>query len=182
MNRNLRAYIVFKKPYLTRKRETEFMSEQQDLKLTDLDYLIGSHHLQMMKAALPFMNVSEQRLISIFVKMNELTKTMELFKEGEVATMGICSMEKQATTPVDMLNAIKPYGTTYEQDFIDLISNFMQGSRIYNNYQATMGPDAPQGEGGFKNPLDQIRNFLSPEQQSRIDTAQMMMQMIQGMT
>lgn len=158
------------------------MSEQQDIKLTDLDYLIGSHHLQMMKAALPYMNVSEQRFISIFVKMNELNKTMELFKDGEVAAMGICSMEKQATTPIDMLNAIKPFATTYEQDFIDLISNFMQGSRIYSSYQATMNPETPPAENGFKNPMDQIRNFLSPDQQSRIDTAQMLMQAMQTMT
>lgn len=29
--------------------------ENSDYKLTDLDYLIGDHHLQMIKAALPFL-------------------------------------------------------------------------------------------------------------------------------
>lgn len=159
------------------------MNEQPDLKLTDLDYLIGNHHLQMIKAALPYMNVSEQRQISMFVKMNELNRTIELFKDSEVATMGICSLGKQDSTPMDMLNAIKPYGNTEEQDFIDLISNFMQGSKLHSNYQSSMSqdPDAP-GDNNTKNPLDQIKNFLSPEQQSRIDTAQMMMQVIQGLT
>lgn len=159
------------------------MNDQPDLKLTDLDYLIGNHHLQMMKAALPYMNVSEQKLISMFVKMNELNRTIELFRDSEVASMGICSLGKQESTPLDMLNAIKPYANTSEQDFIDLISNFIQGSKIYSNYQNSMSqdPDAPS-ENNVKNPLDQIRNFLSPEQQSRIDNAQMMMQVLQGLT
>ena len=30
------------------------MNPSDDYKLTDLDYLVGDHHLQMMKAALPF--------------------------------------------------------------------------------------------------------------------------------
>ena len=37
------------------------MNENYDLKLTDLDYLIGNHHIQMVKAALPYMNLSEQK-------------------------------------------------------------------------------------------------------------------------
>ena len=36
--------------------------EQQSLRLTDLDYLTGDHHLQMMKAALPYMNAPQQRI------------------------------------------------------------------------------------------------------------------------
>ena len=36
------------------------MSEK-DLKLTDLDYATGDHHLQMMKAALPYLDIRRQR-------------------------------------------------------------------------------------------------------------------------
>ena len=35
--------------------------EKDEFKLTDLDYLIGDHHLQMIKAALPYMQISQQR-------------------------------------------------------------------------------------------------------------------------
>lgn len=47
-------------------------NEHTDYKLTDLDYLTGDHHLQMMKAALPFLNVPQQRTLSMFVKIQEL--------------------------------------------------------------------------------------------------------------
>ena len=57
-------------------------NEHIDYKLTDLDYLTGDHHLQMMKAALPFLNVPQQRALSMFVKLQELKNTFQLLKMG----------------------------------------------------------------------------------------------------
>ena len=55
------------------------MNPSDDYKLTDLDYLIGDHHLQMIKASLPYLGVPEQKAISLFVKVQELRKSVELF-------------------------------------------------------------------------------------------------------
>ena len=44
-------------------------NEHTDYKLTDLDYLTGDHHLQMMKAALPFLNVPQQRTLSMYIRI-----------------------------------------------------------------------------------------------------------------
>ncbi len=98
------------------------MTPSDDYKLTDLDYLIGDHHLQMIKAALPYLGVPEQRAISLFVKAQELRKTMELFETEEVASMGICSLEstEKSTSVRDLLNAIRPYGNPAERDMIDM--------------------------------------------------------------
>ena len=63
--------------------------EKDDYKLTDLDYLIGDHHLQMIKAALPYVQVPQQKFLSVLVKGNELMRTMELFREGPEGEMGI---------------------------------------------------------------------------------------------
>lgn len=171
------------------------MNDDQDLKLTDLDYLIGNHHLQMMKAALPFMGVSEQKMLSVFVKFNELQRTITLFKDEEVASLGICSMgaPAQKRSLPDMLNAIKPYGNTAEQDMIDLISNFLQGNRLFSSFQGNPGESEPVEAAGFnpgygpppparKSPLEQIKGFLPPEQQSKLETMQLMMQAMQQFT
>ena len=64
-------------------------NEHTDYKLTDLDYLTGDHHLQMMKAALPFLNVPQQRTLSMFVKIQELKNTFQLFEDGQTAAMEI---------------------------------------------------------------------------------------------
>ena len=112
------------------------MNNEQNVRANDLDSLIGDNHLQMMKAALPYMNVSQQRFISYFVKINELQRTVNLFEDGEVAAMGICSAgeRNRSDAPIEMLNTIKPYADPAEQDFIDLIINFFQGFKLAGSF------------------------------------------------
>ena len=138
------------------------MNPSDDYKLTDLDYLIGDHHLQMITAALPYLGVQEQKAISLFVKAQELRKTVELFETEEVASMGICSLESSEGTGSlrDLLKAIRPYGNPMERDMIDMAQNFMDG----------------------QTPMDQMRRFLTPEQQSRFETMEMMMTAFQAMS
>ena len=192
------------------------MSNEQTLKMTELDYLTAAPHLQMIKAALPYTNIQEQRIFSLLVKIGELERTVQLFGKKEEGELGICSLEEDApASPLDMLNAMKPYGTEAEQDFIDLIINFLQGSQLYQSYMDSM--DVPDQEiprqeprqeqvhnqersqnershdrdsgnassqnrsrnDHFRFPIDQIKNMLPPEQQSRLETAQMLMQTFQ---
>ena len=137
------------------------MNPSDDYKLTDLDYLIGDHHLQMIKASLPYLGVPEQKAISLFVKVQELRKTVELFETEEVASMGICSLDRQEKpgSMRDMLKAIRPYGNPSEREMIDMAEGFMDGHT----------------------PMDQLMRLLSPEQQSRFETMQMLMQAFQAM-
>lgn len=168
----------------------------------DLDSLIGDSHLHMMKAALPYMNVPEQRFISLFVKFNELQRTIQLFEKEEVASMGICSAGENAgkqSSPLDMLNAIKPLANAPEQEFIDLITNIFQGFRlagaaaepvpgstVMDQAQPQAHPRKQTASRQPANPLgrmslDQLKNFIPPEQQSRLETMQMMMSAMQMM-
>lgn len=112
------------------------MNEGPTIKLTGFDHLTGDRHLQMIKAALPYVNASGQRFLSILVKFQELRRTVALFDRGEAAELGIMSLgENQRRSPADMLNAIKPYASPQEQDFIDMASNLMEGLRIGSQYQ-----------------------------------------------
>ena len=135
----------------------------KELKLTDLDYAVGSHHLQMLKAALPYMEIPQQRAMSMYIKYQELIRTMEFFKDNEEGMMSVCSLDDKHTSPSDMLQAIKPYANQKEQEMIDMVTKLMQ---------------SPLGKGG-KNapwPLEQILSMLPPEQQSRMETLQMVLQ------
>ena len=145
--------------------------ERDELKFTELDYLIGDHHLQMIKAALPYVHVSQQKFLSLLVKGNELMRTMELFQEGPEGEMGICSVEQDKISPIEMLNAMKPYGTKQEQDLFDVLINLIQGFQLRRNYQET----APVQENNTSSPslmLEKLKNILSPEQQSRLENIQ----------
>ncbi len=115
------------------------MSQDASLKMTELDRLTSIPHMQLVKAALPYIHIPEQRFFSLFVKFRELEKTVKLFDDPDDGEIGICSVgERTKDSPVDMLKAIKPYGTEEEQNSIDLVLNFIEGSRLYESYWQTM--------------------------------------------
>ena len=115
------------------------MSQDVSLKMTELDRLTSLPHMQLVKAALPYIYIPGQRFFSLFVKFRELEKTMQLFADPADGEIGICSVgERDKDSPVDMLKAIKPYGTEEEQSSIDLVLNFIEGSRLYESYWQNM--------------------------------------------
>lgn len=98
--------------------------------------------------------------------------------------MGICSVGQDKASPIEMLNAMKPYGTSQEQDMLDVIINIMQGFQIRRNYQESAAASSvtvqEQPSSGVM--LEKLRSILSPEQQSRLDNIQLMMQAMQAFT
>lgn len=137
---------------------------EKDLKLTDLDYAIADHHMQMLKAAIPYMKIPEQRSLSIFIKWEELVRTMNFFSENDDGMMSICSLDENHTSPADMLAALKPYANQSEQDLIDILSNIL--------HMRTNMENRPNF------PLEQLVSILPPEQQARFETLQLVMQTI----
>ena len=83
-----------------------------------------------------------------------------------------------------MLEAIKPYESTDEQSFIDLICNFIRGSRIGAQYQEMTAIPQPQTTTSSRQPAfsripwEQLKNLLSKEQQNQLENAMLMMQAI----
>lgn len=136
-----------------------------DLKLTDLDYATASHHLQMLKAAIPYMEIPQQKLLATYIKWTELRRTMRFFDTNDEGMLSVCSLEKGHTSPADMLAAVKPYANQKEQELIDLLSGFISRKKASSNGQNMIFSD-------------QILSFLPPEQQSKLETLQMVMQTI----
>ncbi|MCI8453188.1 MAG: hypothetical protein HFE84_01025 [Lachnospiraceae bacterium] len=142
----------------------------KELKLTDLDYAIGNHHLQMMKAALPYMQIGQQRAMSMFIKWNELMRTMNFFRENDEGMLSVCSLDEDHVSPNDMLSAVRPYANEREQELIDILSRFMQArtARTTGNGQQNKNP--------VPFPIDQLLSMMPQEQRSRFETIQLMMQ------
>ena len=116
------------------------MSEK-DLKLTDLDYATGDHHLQMMKAALPYLDIRRQRSLSMFIRAREMMHTMEFFRENDDGMMSVCSLESPNPSVEDMLSAVRPYANKAEQDTIDMISRFLASRRGRSGSGLILPPD-----------------------------------------
>lgn len=75
------------------------MSNEQTLKMTELDYLTAAPHLQMIKAALPYINIQEQRIFSLLVKIGELERTVQLFGKKKKENWGFVRWKKMHRPP-----------------------------------------------------------------------------------
>lgn len=135
---------------------------ERDLKLTDLDYAIADHHIQMLKAAIPYMEIQQQRILSMFVKLKEFARTMDFFEDNDMGMMSVCSLDQSHTSAPDMLEAVRPYANQKEQELIDVMSRLLQNRQNRN--------------GRTPLTIDQLLSIMPPEQQSRFETIQLMMQ------
>lgn len=136
---------------------------EESYQATEFDQQTTSHRLQMMKAALPYMPVRQQKTLSVLVKFQELQNTMHLFQTDENA-LGICSLSDEEKNPLDMLESIKAYCSDKEKELLDMLSNFLQASQLYRQYQnaSRQNTDSTPGSTG---PMETLLHLLSPEQQ-----------------
>lgn len=144
--------------------------------LTEFDSLICDPHLQMIKAAIPYISASGQQILSIYVKSLELSKTMKLLQKDGNQSVGICSISENKRNPTEMLNAIKKYCTDGEREMLELFMNFSSAFHMYNSYRELF-PSEHSGKNAGNasqeasiNPMDILKGMLSPEQQSMFDT------------
>lgn len=135
---------------------------EHDLKLTDLDYAIADHHIQMLKAAIPYMEIPRQRTVSLFIKTQELMRTRFFFDENDMGMMSVCSLDQSRTSTTDMLEAVKPYAAPKEQELIDIMMKLLT-NRTSKNGRSPV-------------PFEQLIAIMPPEQQSKFETIQLMMQ------
>lgn len=86
--------------------------------LTAIDQIANQNHLQMIKAAVPYLRPQEQRFIAVCAKLLELQNIMAFFSENR-ADISACSMEQENADTTDILNDIKNYCDPSEQEIID---------------------------------------------------------------
>lgn len=95
------------------------------------DTLIQDRHLEMIKAAIPYISYSRQKDMAMLVKFMELQRTMALF-QNPVNNLRMCSEEEpEEEKPLQMLNAIREYCTDREKETIDSLINFVQMFSTY---------------------------------------------------
>jgi len=146
--------------YIVTEQEVQDMNEKE-LKLTDLDYATGDHHLQMIKAALPYLDIGHQRTLSMFVKTRELMQTIRFFQENDDGMMSVCALDETHSAPEDMLAAVKPYANKHEQDMIEMFT------RVITSRRGQTGPGITP---------EQLLAILPPDMQSQFEMLQMVLQ------
>lgn len=163
--------------------------EDNGFKPTEFDALVCRRQHQMLKAALPYLPPSGQMAISFFTKAAELRQTMQLFQNSDNIPLGACSLDSQPASILEMLSAIRPFGSPAEQEKISAFTQVLEASSMMaSGRDAVSAMDTGSGQdGGQQNgekrrgiPLEAIKPILSQEWQSRLDTMQLLMQVLQA--
>lgn len=146
------------------------MEEERNKAKTAFDAATQSHHLEIIKAAIPYINNSEQRVISVYVKASELAETITLFGSPN-ANIGITAQGSgNGGGMLEMLNDIKAVCTTKEQEAVNMVINFFNAYQMYHSYSQAFGDEEYTSQSNSSNMFDNLKGMLTPEQQSMFDT------------
>lgn len=142
--------------------------------ITDFDTLTFSHQLQMLKAALPYMELGQQKTMIMFIKLFELKNAMTLLQEDNNQLSACSDEESNENRTLSMLNHLRQYCNEKEKEFIDLFINFNQAFQLFSSYK----DNVPEGSAGSENTnlLHMLKNMLSPEQQAAFEGYSQMFQ------
>ena len=142
----------------------------------DFEKKITTHNMKLIKTALPYIPVSEQRFLLIYLKFSEFINAID-FVSHKDAALSACEQEDNSQENLlEMVNALKNVCNDTERESLDMILNFIQALQIYKTYsefyksssdfqQEANDSSVPQ----FQN-MDILKSFLSPEQQTMFET------------
>lgn len=122
------------------------MNEENDIPLTPLDAMVAQDSLQILKAAVPYLNGNARQYISIYTKLAELSNTLSLCRRGN-PDVSMMSAQSQAHTPLDMLNDIRRYLNPNARAQIDQMILTLNTIQILQMMQTTTEGEEEQPNG-----------------------------------
>lgn len=146
------------------------MAEENTPKMTPFDCKVAGHRLQMVKAAIPYLPPSEQKMIGVFVKFQELQNTIEYFRRGGGGLSAQALGGNGSFPLMDMLNDMRDYCGGEERGMLDSAISMMNMMQMYETYQETMKQmNADGGDAGDGGTMEMLKALLPPEQQEMFD-------------
>ncbi len=97
--------------------------KNQDIGFTEFDYQMITPQLQMIKAAIPYLPVRQQKFVAFYIRLQEAKRTAELFREGDLSAAGLSPDPGNPVSPFEMLQAMKPFAGPRERDTIEMLEN-----------------------------------------------------------
>jgi hypothetical protein len=142
----------------------------------DFEEKITTHNMKLIKTALPYIQVSEQRFFSIYLKFSEFINTIQFFSKNETSLTACEQSDYSQGNLLEMVTALKNVCNDTERETLDMLLNFLQAMQLYKTYSEfykTSGDFKPDedtsGALQFQN-MDMLKAFLSPEQQTMFET------------
>lgn len=98
--------------------------------LTAIDQIANQNHLQMIKAAVPYLHAREQKFVAIYAKLLELQNIMSFYSEN-ASQISSCSIDQNSASTSDILNDIRNYCDPSDQEMIDHCLQLINAMELY---------------------------------------------------
>ena len=127
----------------------------ENLPLTEFDLATSGTYMQMIKAYIPFIDLKEQKFISIAIRIAELIQTINFFKNmSEPSPLFRANHDRE-----HIIKEIRRFCPGKDFEILDMLSNYSNMSNIISAFQATNEAKESDNNGGV------FKKFLSKDQQ-----------------
>ncbi|MDO4311731.1 MAG: hypothetical protein Q4C52_01460 [Eubacteriales bacterium] len=101
------------------------MEKRPPLPMTQLDMLVGSEELQMMKLMLSYIPSAYRGMLAIYIKFTEFQNTLKLFGGFGYKPGSEIIKSKDIHSPSDILEDLRPFMSPGDMESLDMLINAM---------------------------------------------------------
>lgn len=104
--------------------------------LTPIDQIANQNHLQLVKAALPYIQTSSQKTLSVLIKVMELQNILRFYTKAPASILA-CNTESEHPGMLDILTEMRAYCEGEEQKMLDQWIQLASTLELYSIFTQT---------------------------------------------
>lgn len=134
--------------------------------------LFSNKPLNILKASLPYVPSTMQKVISYYIKIEEFNIMRNSFNTSHDNLLSACdngSDNNHKNKPIELINAVKPYLNSEEKNLIDMFMNMVSAFNMYNTYKSLNLPALRPEAFNFNNPDGTLYNSGNKSDASNIE-------------
>lgn len=119
-----------------------------------------SHVLELLHAAIPYVNTPSKAKMEIFIKVGELADSLAAPKQQELTA---CDLPSEPTDMEGLLQSLQSVSTPAEHELLNNLQNIVQTQKLYQTYLSMRDvlPSEEKGKFTRNQLLPLIENFFS---------------------
>ncbi len=101
------------------------MEKRPPLPMTQLDMLVTTQELQMMKLMLPYFPSSYRGMLAVYLKFMEFQNTLRMFNGSDGRSPSDVIKSRDIHSPADILEDLRPFMNPADMESFDMMMNTM---------------------------------------------------------
>lgn len=101
--------------------------------LTPIDQIASQNHLQLIKAAIPYLQTKQQKNISVLIKVMELQNILRFYNQNN-RCISACAASDSPPGILDMLSEMRNYCEGSDQEMLDQWIQIAGAMELYSMF------------------------------------------------